>query len=109
MTYCQNDIGASYNAGMNRHFKTNCRFPVFPPLATVSIWAQIPDQGTVGGIRSGEIHYARVPKESWDHRLRMARTLGLSVVRFNRSVCGQIDSPSPPRFGCPGVMIALAI
>ena len=31
-------------------------------------------------IRCGEIHAARVPKEYWHHRLRMARAMGLNTV-----------------------------
>ncbi len=31
-------------------------------------------------IRSGELHYARIPREYWAHRLRMARAMGLNTV-----------------------------
>jgi beta-galactosidase len=31
-------------------------------------------------IRSGEMHYPRVPREYWAHRLRMIRALGLNTV-----------------------------
>lgn len=31
-------------------------------------------------IHSGEMHYARVPKEYWRHRLRMLKALGLNTV-----------------------------
>ena len=31
-------------------------------------------------IRCGEIHFARVPREYWDHRLKMARAMGLNAV-----------------------------
>jgi len=31
-------------------------------------------------IRSGELHYARIPREHWPHRLRMAKALGLNTV-----------------------------
>jgi beta-galactosidase len=31
-------------------------------------------------IRCGEIHFARVPKEYWQHRLQMCRALGLNCV-----------------------------
>ena len=31
-------------------------------------------------IRCGEIHFARVPREYWRHRLRMCRALGLNTV-----------------------------
>jgi beta-galactosidase len=31
-------------------------------------------------IRCGEMHFARVPREYWQHRLRMARAMGLNTV-----------------------------
>lgn len=31
-------------------------------------------------IRCGEIHFARVPREYWTHRLKMARAMGLNTV-----------------------------
>ncbi len=31
-------------------------------------------------IRSGEIHYSRVPREYWSHRLRMVRAMGLNTI-----------------------------
>src|SRR5213596_3783080 len=31
-------------------------------------------------IRSGEMHYPRIPREYWQHRLRMARAMGLNTV-----------------------------
>jgi len=31
-------------------------------------------------IHSGEMHYARIPKEYWRHRLRMMRAMGLNTV-----------------------------
>jgi beta-galactosidase len=31
-------------------------------------------------IRSGEIHYSRIPKEYWHHRLRMIRAMGLNTI-----------------------------
>src|SRR5437899_12815605 len=31
-------------------------------------------------IRSGEMHYPRIPLEYWQHRLRMARAMGLNTV-----------------------------
>jgi beta-galactosidase len=36
--------------------------------------------GRVMQIRCGEIHAARVPREYWRHRLRMARAMGLNAV-----------------------------
>jgi beta-galactosidase len=31
-------------------------------------------------VRSGEMHYPRIPREYWTHRLKMARALGLNTV-----------------------------
>jgi beta-galactosidase len=31
-------------------------------------------------IHSGEIHYARIPKEYWQHRLRMVKAMGLNTI-----------------------------
>ncbi len=31
-------------------------------------------------IRSGEIHYSRVPKEEWRNRIRMAKAMGLNTI-----------------------------
>src|SRR5512136_2066197 len=31
-------------------------------------------------VRCGEMHFARVPREYWQHRLRMARAMGLNAV-----------------------------
>jgi beta-galactosidase len=31
-------------------------------------------------IRCGEMHFARIPQEYWQHRLRMARAMGLNAV-----------------------------
>src|SRR5947209_2558071 len=31
-------------------------------------------------IRCGEIHFARVPREYWTHRLKMAKAMGLNTV-----------------------------
>src|SRR5277367_4071906 len=36
--------------------------------------------GTRFQIRCGEIHAARIPKEYWHHRLKMARAMGLNAV-----------------------------
>ncbi|MBN1510359.1 MAG: beta-galactosidase [Sedimentisphaerales bacterium] len=32
-------------------------------------------------IRCGEIHFARVPRECWGHRLKLGKAMGLNVVR----------------------------
>jgi hypothetical protein len=47
-------------------------------------------------VRCGEMHFARIPPEYWQHRLRMARAMGLNTYsrRENRgvkSVLARID------------------
>jgi beta-galactosidase len=36
--------------------------------------------GKATQIHSGEMHYARIPKEYWRHRLKMAKAMGLNTV-----------------------------
>src|SRR4030081_2441820 len=31
-------------------------------------------------IISGEIHYSRVPREAWRHRMRMAKAMGINTI-----------------------------
>jgi beta-galactosidase len=48
-------------------------------------------------IRCGEMHFARIPREYWQHRLRMARAMGLNTVcaylfwNFHERTPGQFD------------------
>lgn len=52
-----------------------------PPRHTFTISAQdFLLDGKPLQIRSGEIHFARVPREYWRHRLRMCRAMGLNAV-----------------------------
>ena len=48
-------------------------------------------------IRSGEMHYPRVPREYWGHRLRMIRALGLNTV--STYLFWSEHEPRPGRFG----------
>lgn len=36
--------------------------------------------GTPTQIHSGELHYARIPKEYWRHRMKMVKALGLNTI-----------------------------
>ena len=31
-------------------------------------------------IRAGELHYARIPREYWDHRIKMTKALGMNTI-----------------------------
>jgi beta-galactosidase GanA len=44
-------------------------------------------------IISGEMHYARIPRESWRARLRMARAMGLTTV--STYVFWNVHEPEP--------------
>ena len=51
-------------------------------------------------IRSGELHYARIPREYWAHRLRMAKALGLNTV--SSYVFWNLHEPQPGQFDFTG-------
>jgi len=51
-------------------------------------------------IRSGEMHYPRVPREYWTHRLRMIRALGLNTV--STYVFWSEHEPRPGQFDFTG-------
>lgn len=51
-------------------------------------------------IRSGEMHYARVPREYWSHRLRMLRAMGLNTV--STYVFWNFHEPAPGQFNFTG-------
>ena len=51
-------------------------------------------------IRSGELHYARIPREYWPHRLRMAKALGLNAV--STYVFWNLHEPQPGQFDFTG-------
>lgn len=38
------------------------------------------DEGRPAVLRSGELHYARIPREYWRHRLELLRAMGLNTV-----------------------------
>ena len=52
-------------------------------------------------IRSGEMHFARIPPEYWSHRLRMAKALGLNAIatyvfwNFHQPAEDSFDFTSP--------------
>lgn len=51
-------------------------------------------------IRSGELHYARIPREYWPHRLRMAKALGLNTA--STYVFWNLHEPQPGQFDFTG-------
>src|SRR6266542_4322560 len=51
-------------------------------------------------IRSGEMHYPRIPREYWTHRLRMAHAMGLNTV--STYVFWNVHEPQPGKFDFSG-------
>ena len=51
-------------------------------------------------IRCGEMHFARVPREYWGHRLRLARAMGLNTVCAY--LFWNVHEPSPGQFDFSG-------
>ena len=51
-------------------------------------------------IRCGEMHFARIPREYWQHRLRMARAMGLNTVCAY--LFWDVHEPQPGRFDFTG-------
>ncbi len=51
-------------------------------------------------IRCGEMHFARVPREYWQHRLRMAHAMGLNTVCAY--LFWNLHEPEPGRFDFSG-------
>ncbi|MEH6415930.1 glycoside hydrolase family 35 protein [Pseudomonas sp. CGJS7] len=51
-------------------------------------------------IRSGEMHYPRIPREFWRERLRQARAMGLNTV--TTYVFWNLHEPEPGRFDFSG-------
>src|SRR5215831_8704766 len=57
-------------------------------------------------IRCGEIHFARVPREYWRHRLQMCRAMGLNTVCAY--LFWNMHEPKPGRFEWSGQADAAA-
>jgi beta-galactosidase len=51
-------------------------------------------------IRCGEMHFARIPREYWQHRLRMARAMGLNTVCAY--LFWNVHEPKPGQFDFSG-------
>jgi len=51
-------------------------------------------------IRAGEMHYSRIPREYWPHRLRMAHALGLNALTV--SLFWNLHEPEAGRFNFTG-------
>jgi beta-galactosidase len=59
-----------------------------------------PVQATTGPIRSGELHYSRIPRAYWSHRLKMARAMGLDTV--STYVFWNLHEPRPGEYHFEG-------
>jgi beta-galactosidase len=76
----------------------------------ISATAQQPDLVSMGGhfqldgkpiqIISGEMHYARIPREDWRARMRMARAMGLNTI--STYVFWNLHEPTPGHFDFSG-------
>ncbi len=51
-------------------------------------------------VRCGEMHFARIPREYWQHRLRMARAMGLNTVCAY--LFWNVHEPEPGHFNFSG-------
>jgi beta-galactosidase GanA len=51
-------------------------------------------------VRSGELHSTRIPREHWQHRLRMAKAVGLNTV--STYVFWSQHEPEPGKFDWTG-------
>lgn len=78
---------------------------------SASAWAELPRSFAVEGahfvrdgkphvIRSGEIHYPRVPREYWRDRLRKAKAMGLNTIQTY--VFWNLHEPEPGKFDFSG-------
>lgn len=52
-------------------------------------------------IRCGEMHFARIPKEYWQHRLQMAKAMGLNTVCAY--LFWNVHEPQPNQFNWQGM------
>ena len=51
-------------------------------------------------MRGGELHYTRIPREYWAHRLQMARAMGLNTITV--SLFWNVHEPRPGKFDFSG-------
>src|SRR5579859_5671420 len=52
-------------------------------------------------IRCGEMHFARIPREYWAHRLKMAKAMGLNTVCAY--LFWNVHEPQPGQFNWQGM------
>src|SRR5471032_1180815 len=85
-------------------------FAAFPALApaqvkkTTHVFATQGDHFTLDGkpfkVLSGELHYARIPREYWHARLKMAKAMGLNTIATY--VFWNVHEPTPGHYDFSG-------
>ncbi|HEY4380224.1 MAG TPA: beta-galactosidase family protein [Acidobacteriaceae bacterium] len=74
------------------------------PLATRHTFATEGDHFTLDGkpfkVLSGELHYARIPREYWHARLKMAKAMGLNTIATY--VFWNVHEPTPGHYDFTG-------
>ena len=66
-------------AGMAAPFLTACAATPGPHQFEAGDKAFLLD-GKPFLVRAGELHYSRIPREYWDHRIKMTKALGMNTV-----------------------------
>lgn len=77
-----------------------CARPAAPAHTFAVANGQFLYDGQPFQIRSGSIHYARVPRDYWRQRLEMARAMGLNTV--TTYVFWNLNEPQPGQFDFSG-------
>jgi beta-galactosidase len=74
--------------------------PAAPPHTFVIRGDQFLLDGKPFKVLSGELHYARIPREYWHARLKMARAMGLNTIATY--VFWNVHEPSPGQYNFSG-------
>ena len=95
---------------MKRLFLCAVLLVAFPTIAhpqakkPTHVFAAQGDHFTLDGkpfkVLSGELHYARIPREDWHARLKMARAMGLNTIATY--VFWNVHEPSPGQYDFSG-------
>src|SRR3984885_9077036 len=75
-----------------------------PPTSPKHTFTTEADHFTLDGnpfkVISGELHYARIPREYWHARLKMAKAMGLNTIATY--VFWNVHEPSPVQYNFSG-------